>query len=495
MNEQFDNYSFLIKQAPATLYKDRLVFVVNGSTFGQGFTYPFKPAGFYYSNGKSWIYKGATSTSGSGTVTSVDISSNGAVFTITGNPITTAGTIAIDFNGASTDFIKGDGSLDSTTYYPFPTGTTSQYIRGDGTLATLPTSSGTVTNVATAGLISGGPITTTGTITTSMATNRLVGRGTAGIGVMEEITLGTGLSLTGTTLNATSTTTLAIGTTPITSGTVGRILFEGTGNVLQQSANLFWNNTDARLVLSAVASPTGRLSILSPATTGLAIQVRNNADTGTQFSVDGNGMATFSNIANSNSLFILNGGSAGSGYLIGSNSAVSGTNKFLVISPGSIQMLDSLTGGRTLFPFSGISTGNFSIGNASNRGVFTHSGWASGFQIELENGNIALQDSNARRPTSLARNVLLGTVGVLGNAVTDSAILGALDTTGTAGKAWWHARGEHTGNTDNIIINGTVYKTTTGDPSYNHESLMCINTFDNNLKMYADGAWRTIITW
>lgn len=65
---------------------------------------------------------------------------------------------------------------------------------------------GTVTNVGTAGLISGGPITTTGTITTSMNTNRLVGRSTAGVGIMEEITLGTNLSITGGTLNAAAST-------------------------------------------------------------------------------------------------------------------------------------------------------------------------------------------------------------------------------------------------------------------------------------------------
>ncbi|MEO5627488.1 MAG: hypothetical protein ABIQ89_01210 [Candidatus Saccharimonadales bacterium] len=38
--------------------------------------------------------------------------------------------------------------------------------------------------------------------TDSMTTNKLLGRGTAGTGVIEEITLGTNLSLTGTTLNA-----------------------------------------------------------------------------------------------------------------------------------------------------------------------------------------------------------------------------------------------------------------------------------------------------
>ena len=36
-----------------------------------------------------------------------------------------------------------------------------------------------------------------------MATNKLIGRSTAGTGVMEEITVGTGLSLSGGTLNAT----------------------------------------------------------------------------------------------------------------------------------------------------------------------------------------------------------------------------------------------------------------------------------------------------
>lgn len=45
----------------------------------------------------------------------------------------------------------------------------------------------------------------------------------------------------------TISTGITIGTTAITSGTIGRILFEGTGNVVSESANLFWDNTNGRL--------------------------------------------------------------------------------------------------------------------------------------------------------------------------------------------------------------------------------------------------------
>jgi hypothetical protein len=77
----------------------------------------------------------------------------------------------------------------------------------------------TSTTISTvAPLSGGGDLSANRTITTSMATNKLIGRGTAGTGVMEEITLGTNLSLAGTTLNATGggsgnsvTTTLAFG--------------------------------------------------------------------------------------------------------------------------------------------------------------------------------------------------------------------------------------------------------------------------------------------
>lgn len=55
----------------------------------------------------------------------------------------------------------------------------------------------------TAPLSGGGDLSADRTLTTSMNTNKLIGRGSASTGVMEEITLGTNLSLSGTTLNAT----------------------------------------------------------------------------------------------------------------------------------------------------------------------------------------------------------------------------------------------------------------------------------------------------
>jgi len=70
------------------------------------------------------------------------------------------------------------------------------------------------------------------------------------------------LTINGTTqdLSADRTFTIStgitIGTTAITSGTVGRVLFEGTGNVVQESANLFWDNTNKRLGIGTSSPST-----------------------------------------------------------------------------------------------------------------------------------------------------------------------------------------------------------------------------------------------
>jgi hypothetical protein len=74
---------------------------------------------------------------------------------------------------------------------------------------------------------------------------------------------------------------LDIGTTPIVSGTIGRVLFQGTGNVLQQSANLFWDNTNNRLGIGT-SSPLSPLHIVgSSLGTGLIVNT-GYAHLGTQ---------------------------------------------------------------------------------------------------------------------------------------------------------------------------------------------------------------------
>lgn len=40
-----------------------------------------------------------------------------------------------------------------------------------------------------------------------------------------------------------------------------------------------------------------------------------------------------------------------------------------------------------------------------------------------------------------------------------------------------------------------VVKTTTGDPSSPGEGDIYVNTADNKVRVYADGAWRDLATW
>ena len=99
-----------------------------------------------------------------------------------GQPLATNLTSLSGLTYASTSFVKmtaaGTFALDTNTY-----------------LTSAVTSVGAT-----------GPITSSGgntpTISTSMATNKLIGRSTAGVGVMEEITIGSGLSLSAGTLTA-----------------------------------------------------------------------------------------------------------------------------------------------------------------------------------------------------------------------------------------------------------------------------------------------------
>jgi len=73
---------------------------------------------------------------------------------------------------------------------------------------------------------------------------------------------------------------ITIGTTAIASGTVGRVLFEGAGNVVQQSSNFFWDNTNGRLGIR-VATPTASLEVLGAAPSGTTQSFAVHNSTGT----------------------------------------------------------------------------------------------------------------------------------------------------------------------------------------------------------------------
>lgn len=96
-------------------------------------------------------------------------------------------------------------------------------------------------------------------------------------------------SLTGA--NILSGSGLTIGTTPIASGSVGRVLFEGAGNVLQEDSNLFWDNTNKRLGLGATPSTSVLLDLRTQGalSTDIALRVRNSANTADILNVNGKG--------------------------------------------------------------------------------------------------------------------------------------------------------------------------------------------------------------
>lgn len=89
---------------------------------------------------------------------------------------------------------------------------------------------------------------------------------------------------------------LDVGTTAITNGTAGNVLFQGSGDVLQESANLFWDNTNSRLGIGTTApgapfatgSSTDQAQLaggLAGATSALYLGTQNSSGTGGQFNI------------------------------------------------------------------------------------------------------------------------------------------------------------------------------------------------------------------
>jgi len=174
---------------------------------------------------------------------------------------------------------------------------------------------------------------------------------------------------------------LTIGTTAITSGTVGRILFEGTGNLLQEDSNLFWDNTNKRLGIGATPATTVRLDVRAQGalSTDIAFRVRNSADTANILTVNGDGTQNWFEPAN-NTLSSIKSGTY--------NLIQWGNNNFGNVAVGysSTNMITPTLSYCTLLGTftSVLASGGTRVGNAGGIGVGGDYGIAIGYGTNVK---------------------------------------------------------------------------------------------------------------
>jgi hypothetical protein len=168
---------------------------------------------------------------------------------------------------------------------------------------------------------------------------------------------------------------LSVNNTPVINGTSGRIFFQDATNVLQQSANLFWDNTNGRLGIGT-SIPAHPMDIRST-TQSTVLAIRNNGMSG-----QGNSTAQLflSNIDGFTSQLTL----SNSGILL----ATHGNNSTFTIN--GLLSVGSL--------FRVLSTGNVLIGTTTDAGYKLDvngtfralvSTEANPFVVQHTNGNFA----------------------------------------------------------------------------------------------------------
>jgi hypothetical protein len=84
---------------------------------------------------------------------------------------------------------------------------------------------------------------------------------------------------------------LSVNNTPVINGTAGRIFFQDATNVLQQSANLFWDNTNGRLGIGT-SSPTSRLHVYNAGSGDAGVRI-GNAQNGITTDIGRQGAAAY----------------------------------------------------------------------------------------------------------------------------------------------------------------------------------------------------------
>jgi len=123
-------------------------------------------------------------------------------------------------------------------------------------------------------------------------------------------------------------TGLTVGTTPITSGTVGRVLFQGTGNVVQQDAGFLFDGTNKTLTNYGKGAVTSNISL------GIGV-FQNGTGAGTQNTAIGWGTANYLTSGSNNTMvgYRAGGGLLASNFTGNANTLI-GSTAGLYLSSG-----------------------------------------------------------------------------------------------------------------------------------------------------------------
>jgi hypothetical protein len=302
--------------------------------------------------------------------------------------------------------------------------------------------------------------------------------------------------------------------------TPGHIPFMGAA-ALASDADLFWNNTSKRLGIGTI-TPSVDLALGGAVARAIGLERGVAPDTAGYALTLVAGGATAGATNKGGGVLILSGGiSTGSGnsqiqlkvappwaaatsdnsptqvlsiYFEGASSLVYSSNNsyngnssvaypFILRNINNSSVLYAQFGATNPVRTAGGETGQFKI-SCREAG-----GWNDRFFFKGSSFGIGTSNFGA----SAVQVLGIGSGTAPSSAPADLAQMWVADINGTAGYAGFHKRTETTNLTE--VIPGVVIKAATGRSANPYEGLIEINQFDNGIYWYADGAWRTIVTW
>lgn len=222
---------------------------------------------------------------------------------------------------------------------------------------------------------------------------------------------------------------LIVGTSPITSGSTNRILFEGTGNVLQESSNLVWDQTNSRLGIGTTTpgyaldvNSTSKITQSNAGNTPNLILATPASNLNLKFFVDQ--IAAYDSATSSALYLNYNGGDIGLG---GTKATLKyGTGNFLIgtTTDGGFRLLVKGSGTTSAtYPFvvqNSAGTGLFSVRDDGAVSVTANTFTVSGYSSRLNNLFIGSLGSKTISSTDANSSITVASGGV---SVGDNSVL------------------------------------------------------------------------